>query len=171
MLDKIKSVLGIRKYLILTIIFSIVLFIVYWILTFMFTYKYSPAVYAQMNGTGFLIFSLVLNLILALLTAVNISVVIYKLNVRKTLSKTSVGKQGTASFGGTVAGVVSSGCPTCGALLPGLIGSSLGLGLLPFKGLEIKLLGIGILTLALYAGTKKIDKCEMCETPSKVKVV
>lgn len=171
MFAKIKSILGVRKYLILTIVLSVVLFFVYWYLTFMFTYKNSPFVYAQMNGETFLIFSLALNAFLALLTAVNIAVIIYKIDVRKTLTKTSVGRQGTASFGGTVAGVVSSGCPTCGVLLPGIVGSSLGLGLLPLKGLEIKLLGVGILTLALYAGTKKVDKCENCETPSKVKVV
>lgn len=171
MLDKLKSILSVRKYLLWTIFSSIVLFGVYWILTFMYTYKYSLVVYAQMNGNVFLIFSLILNLVLALLIAVNISVIMYKLDLRKSLNKTSVGKQETASLGGTVAGVVSSGCPTCGALIPALFGSSLGLGLLPLKGLEIKLLGIGILTLALYAGTKNIGKCEMCETPSKVKVL
>lgn len=174
MLKEIKSILGIKKYLIWTVLSSIVMFVAYWFLTFMFTYNYSPAIFAQINGLWYMIFSLIFNAFISILVGVSVAVLVYKLDMRKktrtTQSLSKVGVAGATSFGGTTVGVAASGCPVCGALLPSLVGVPLGLGVLPFKGLELKLLSTAILLGTLYFGTRNSDKCEACENPKVISI-
>ncbi len=71
----------------------------------------------------------------------------------------------TFGSGGLLASLFSMGCPTCGALLYSLIGLGAGLTLFPLKGLEIRLISLGLL---VYASTKITPKlCKECLAPRR----
>ncbi len=154
MLNRIRPIFNVKKYRFWMIFSFIIISGIYWALTFMYVYEYSPIRYAEMNGFYFTIASLLLSTVLAILTALNIGILMYKLDSRKKANKGFFGL-------GTLAGIAGTGCPTCGALLASLVGAPLGLMFLPLKGLEFKLVGIVALIVALHFSTKDIS-CKKC---------
>lgn len=152
MFNKIRPIFNVKKYRFWIIISFIVIFSIYWTLTFMYVYKYSPIRYAEMNGFYFTIASLLLNTALAGLTALNIGILMHKLDLRKTANKGFLGL-------GTLVGFAGTGCPTCGALLVSLVGAPLGLMFLPLKGIEFKLVGVVALIVALHFSIRDAKTC------------
>ncbi len=67
---------------------------------------------------------------------------------------------------GTAFGALAAGCPVCGAFLLSAIGVAGGFAVLPFKGLELKLLSVGFFGATLFLSAKKLREartCEICE--------
>ena len=83
--------------------------------------------------------------------------------------KSSSGK--TFGFFGTTGiflGILAPGCIACGVGLLSVFGISAAvLSSLPFEGLELSLLAIGILSFSTYKITGDINKGIVCEIPSK----
>ncbi len=80
----------------------------------------------------------------------------------------SVKSQSGNALGATF-GAFAAACPVCGSFLFSAIGIAGGVALLPFKGLELKLLSAGFFGAALFLSTKKLSDaaargdCETCE--------
>lgn len=156
---KLKIILSQRKYALLAVATFVISFVAYYLLTLMYTYKFSLQLFVQMNGLGFTVASFALNAVISVLLGLNVAVFAHNLAARL-----SARKEGSASGLGVFAGMAGAGCPMCGALVASLIGVPVGLGLLPFKGLELKALSTFILLGALYLGTRRANKCKGCTT-------
>ncbi len=65
-------------------------------------------------------------------------------------------------FGATF-GALAAACPICGSFLLSAIGIAGGVAILPFKGLELKLLSAGFFGVALFLSTKKLSEAAACE--------
>lgn len=70
--------------------------------------------------------------------------------------------EGLTAAPGALIGMTVSGCAACTTGVIGLAGFSIGLGFLPYNGLEISLLSIGALSIsALYVSDK--DRQKICK--------
>lgn len=76
----------------------------------------------------------------------------------------NVKEQSGTAFGAAF-GALAAACPVCGSFLLSTIGIAGGVALLPFKGLELKLLSAGFFGAALFLSTKKLAdaSCAECE--------
>jgi len=84
---------------------------------------------------------------------------------RSKLKNLNLKDQGGMAFG-TAFGALAAACPVCGSFLLSAIGIAGGVALLPFKGLELKLLSAGFFGFALFLSIEKLSKaaaCEVCE--------
>ena len=77
----------------------------------------------------------------------------------------NIKSQGSTAFGAFF-GALGAACPVCGAFLLSALGITGGVAILPFQGLELKLLSVGFFGAALFFSTKKLSHavaCEACE--------
>jgi hypothetical protein len=115
-------------------------------------------IYAQMNGYLFAIISIFLGLVISVLFGFYIALLVF----RKDIAVKSFSKDKLASFAGTSANIIASGCPSCGVPLLGLIGFPLGLSYLPFKGIELKIISAVFLLVSISYISKNIKKNLEC---------
>ncbi len=160
-IESIKIVLHTVKYKLISLIFGIIIF--------GFLYYFLVAKIADndiwisvmMSGAGFVTFSILAILITSALSGILLSMIFFKFSLNKKIKG-----QGLFGFIGSGIAAFGIGCPTCGAFLFGLIGLPLALMYLPFRGLELQVLGILILLISIYftgksiIGTCKIKKKE-----------
>lgn len=113
-------------------------------------YKYSllfsllGGMWTAMSGYGLFILT-----ITALLTGINLTLFVSRIfNVRK------LEKVGIFAGGGSILGFIGSGCAACGLPLISLLGLSASIIYLPFRGMEIAYLSIGLLSISIYYLTK-----------------
>ncbi len=163
MLKKIKQarsavfqVLSKRNYFIIFIVASALFFYVLYKLTLATIANQSFDIFVMMLGVWYTFADIVLLMIISLLFGTFVSVFIYKINLARKVSKTGF----LGSLGMTV-GLFSAGCPTCGAVLFGLIGMPLALMLLPFKGLELKVLSIILMFVSIYFLSSSLINCKV----------
>ncbi|MBI2043684.1 hypothetical protein HYT25_04820 [Candidatus Pacearchaeota archaeon] len=90
---------------------------------------------------------------------------LFSLITYKTITiKKSSGRIGVISTTGIFLGIFAPGCAACGIGLLSVLGFGTAfLTLLPFKGLEISILAIGILTFSIAKISKDIKKGIVCE--------
>jgi len=93
------------------------------------------------------------------LSGISVAVMIWLFNH----SKLSKGKNIGANAGGLAAAMLGMGCPVCGAFLLSLVGVAGGLTVFPMQGLELKFLGLGLLTVSTVYGARKINDSLYCE--------
>ncbi|HLD28415.1 MAG TPA: hypothetical protein VJB67_02285 [Patescibacteria group bacterium] len=149
-----KIILKNKKYLTIAVASVAAMSAVSYYLTVMNVYQRSIFVYADMNGYWFTIFSLLFGAVIAILAGFYLSLLVF----RRDVIRTKAPGNKAVSLGGAVAGIVASGCPSCGVPLLGLIGFPLALYALPFKGLEVKALSIILLGMGIYLIDKNIKK-------------
>ncbi len=140
------------------IVISLGLGALFWALTFNFTPTPLPK-YIQWYGVSFTVTTVTMGFVIAILTGINTALALYKKQMTGSLGF----KKGTgSSIGSAFTGAVASGCPVCTAPLLGIFGLAGALGLLPFKGLELKAIAIIVLGVALYFTTKNMKiTCKM----------
>ena len=68
----------------------------------------------------------------------------------------------TVGIGGIVVGLLAPACPTCAVGLLGILGLGGLLVFLPWKGLELSILAIGLLLLSIFLLSKKVET-KICE--------
>lgn len=111
--------------------------------------------------TNFTVLTQSVTITVAVLTGINVAMVVYYLKRRIELEKSV----GTGAMG-TIVGVLGIGCASCGSVILssifGLSATASVLGVLPFKGAEFGLLGIVILVVAIYLVSKKIQNPLVC---------
>ncbi len=104
----------------------------------------------------------ILTLLSMVLFGMSLAVAVYSWERSKL--KSIKGQSGTAF--GTAFGAFAAACPICGSFLLSAIGIAGGVAILPFKGLELKLLSAGFFGAALFLSTQKLSEaaaCEACE--------
>lgn len=112
-----------------------------------------------MNSILYIVSSLGMSILIALLFGINVSLIVYKFNLSKKIGL----KEDSSSILGVAGGALGSGCPVCGATLLGFLGVSGGLAILPFKGLELKILSLGLLLFSTYKVSESIFDCKKCK--------
>ncbi|MDP2672547.1 MAG: hypothetical protein Q8O84_01925 [Nanoarchaeota archaeon] len=148
----VKNILSIRKYKLIVILTGIVLFVVLY-------YFFVSAVANNnlknsiiMDGNLYVGISLLGAFITSALSGIVLAMLFFKFNFYRNFSK-----RGIFGFIGSGISAFGFGCPTCGAFLFGLIGMPLALMYLPFRGIELQVLGIFILILSIYFTGKSIN--------------
>lgn len=120
-----------------------------------------PAFFFGLNNlltTG----SFVTLILISLIIGIFFSLIVYRIKGIKELS----GKGGFITSSGIFLGVLAPGCAACSlGFLPLLGISSTAITFLPFQGLEISILAIGILSFSTFKITKEINKGILCEIP------
>jgi len=155
--ELIIQVLTKRKYFLVFLIVTILSFAVMYKLTFLNIANESLGTFVMMWGNSFTFISLVGAGIISLLFGVFSSLFAYKIAVISQFS----GKTGFFSMFGLSAGLFSAGCPTCGAALFALFGAPLALMFFPLKGLELKILSIGLLVISNHFLAKSFLGCDI----------
>ncbi len=109
--------------------------------------------------------NLIFLVINACLTGITIS-----LTFRKIFFLRQMGNIHVVTGGSAILGIVSGGCVSCGLPLLSLLGLSGSLLYLPFKGAELPLISILLLSLSLFfllRSQKKEDSCEIPRSKNK----
>ena len=96
----------------------------------------------------------------SILSGITISMIGYQINAVRSFRV----KGNLTGIGGILSGALSSACAACSASLVSIIGVAGGLSIFPFKGLELSLLSMAILTTSLYLTSKDIVEAGRCET-------
>lgn len=104
--------------------------------------------------------SLILLVINACLTGITLSLTFRKIFLLKQMGNVHVVTGGSALLG-----IVSGGCVSCGLPLLSLLGLSGSLLYLPFKGAELPILSIVLLSLSLFLLLRSQKKEDYCEIP------
>jgi len=112
-----------------------------------------------MDSLFYILSSLGMSILIVVLFGVNLALIIYKFNLSKKIGL----KEDSSSIFGIVGGALGSGCPICGVTILGLIGVSGGLAILPFRGLELKILSLGLLLFSTYKVSESIFNCKKCK--------
>lgn len=158
------SIIKRKKYWIPGAILATMLFgISYYLMVKNVAFK-SMAIYAEMSGFWYTIFSLAMSLVIAILAGIYLALFLFRRNLikeKKNLRHTATGA------GGTATALLASGCPSCGAPVFAIFGFPLALTSLPFRGLEIKLLSILLLALSIYLLIENIAKQLKCSIPTQ----
>ena len=151
-LEKVKSLLRQKAYFkifLIGVIFYILLagfLINYFFNGFYLFFNYYLKYYPWLN--------ILFTLISGILFGINFSLIIYRFKEIKSYSNES----GVGIFTGVIS-LFSAGCPVCSfsilTLLIPSVGITFSLAILPFKGLEIQLLGIMILLISIFILTKE----------------
>lgn len=157
-----KQVYKDKKYLGILIIAGLTSFVVlYWLMVAKIADN-SLRIFIMMSGYNYTYFTLLSFVIISFLFGTYLSIAIFKFDLLKKSRKNKKGFSGSlGGYFGLVAGVFGAGCPTCGAVIFGLIGAPLALMYLPFKGAELRVLAIGILLFSNYTLIKSLNKCEI----------
>jgi len=153
----IKTVLSKRNYFFLFFFSSLISFFVFYFLTLWTVTNKSLRIFIEMNGYNYVFFSFLFMAVISLLLGIFISLFVFKIRIRKSY--------GVFGFLGLITGVFSSGCPMCGSIIFALFGMPLALFLMPFKGLELRVLSIILLTISIYSLSKNLNSCKI--TPQK----
>jgi hypothetical protein len=116
--------------------------------------------------TNFTALSRLLDVIIAFLFSVDVSLLIYYLKRRISLEK-SVGTSALGIF----LGVIGVGCASCGSViltsLLGLSAASSFISILPLKGMEFGLISVTLLTYSIYVLLKQIKNPSVCKVAEK----
>ncbi len=151
-MNTVGVVLKKADYAAIATIISIALGVLFWLLTFYFSPTPLPD-YIKMYGMPFTVTTVALGSVIAILTGINISLIIYRKRVTGSLGfKKGAGSSACSAFTGAVA----SGCPVCTMPLLGIFGLGGALALFPLQGLELKAAAIVVLVVSLYYTAKNV---------------
>ena len=101
--------------------------------------------------------SLVLLVVVAILTGANLTLVVQRLQTIR-----ASGKMSFVVGGSSLLGIVGSGCASCGLPILAFLGLSGAVFYLPFRGLELSLLAIMLLSVSLYSLVKQSKRQAVC---------
>lgn len=104
-------------------------------------------------------FSIVMLIIVALLTGINLTLIIQRIRPLRSFSKSYF-----AAGGASAVGFIGSGCAACGLPILSLLGLSGSVAYLPFGGVELSFISSGLLLLSLYLIMKNSSKDKVCKT-------
>ena len=158
--ELVKNILSKRNYLILFICSSALLFFIFYILTLATVTNQSLGIFIMMNGFWYTIATFFLLALIAMLFGVYAVLLTYIIRLKLRHKKKASRSHGI--FGGTgfLVGLFSAGCPMCGAFLFGLFGAPLTLFFMPFKGLELRMLALVLLSISVYLIGKSLIRCK-----------
>lgn len=108
--------------------------------------------WTAMTGIGLFVL-----LITALLTGINLTLVFQRLALLRT-----AGNLHLVVGGSSLLGIVGSGCAACGLPVLALIGLSGSLAYLPFRGTELSIISVILLSTSLYLMVRSRNQSKVC---------
>jgi hypothetical protein len=121
-------------------------------------------------ATNFTAFSAVATIAVAALFGANVAAIVYLIRQQRRGSAMSGSTHATTSLAGLVSGILGVGCAACGTLVLGPLLSFMGgatlVGLLPFAGEELTVLGIALLAASLLVTVRRIAQPVSCPIDS-----
>ena len=148
-----------KKYAIIALASAILMAALSYYLTIVNVAFHSFSILLQMDGWIFTTASFGLSLLISILFGIYIALLIFR---RDLIKESKNPKAVISGVGGTVASILASGCPTCGAPLFAFFGAPLALMSLPLQGLEIKILSVLLMLLSIYLLANSINKKLNC---------
>lgn len=135
---------------------------------FIFSRATTFKVFFESNSAFYNWFSIVSSVLISLLLGIVLTFLIWQRQQKLSGNPSHAGNSLISAF----LGLASTGCPVCGAYLISFFGVAGGLFAFPFQGLEIKVISLGLLSLAVFSSAKTIsDKdCAVCQ-PRTVKAL
>ncbi len=138
---------------------SIMIFALLYYLTLATTTDQSISIFIMMNGVNYASATFVLLGVIALLSGIYVSLLIFKIKMKgMAIAGSSIG------LSGIIAGIFGAGCPMCGSLVFGAFGAPLALFFMPFKGIELRVLSIILLSISIYFLARSLNKCNYPKT-------
>jgi len=110
-----------------------------------------------------LIHTIIIFITISLLVGITFSLVIFKINAKKKF-KGTLPKSGSA---GIILGILVPACLPCGIGLLSILGFASALTFLPFKGLEVGLISVVLLSYSLISIGSDIGECKSCQVEIK----
>ncbi len=110
-------------------------------------------------GALYAITQVVVQVLLSLLFGLNLALLWYKL--RFVAESNNTGRETTSTVIGSVISVIVSGCPACGITLASYLGLATFFTAFPLYGLELKLLGLGLLMYSTNDIAKDMYVCKI----------
>ncbi|PLX24512.1 hypothetical protein C0580_05030 [Candidatus Parcubacteria bacterium] len=108
------------------------------------------------------VWTLSMTILISILSGINFSMLIFYLKRR--ISKE---KKFGVGFGGMLIGLLGVGCASCGSIILssifGFTAATGFLGILPFKGFELGIVGVVLLALSIYFLSRKIENPLLCK--------
>ena len=158
-IKNIEYVLSQKNHVLYFLLAGISIFIVLYALTLATTTDQSLSIFIMMNGFWYMFSTFFLLGIAAVLFGLYVMLLIFKIkNKTKNLKRKVSGLFGAS---GLITGLFSAGCPMCGGFLFGIFGAPLALFFLPFKGLELRVLAILLLSLSVYLISRSLVECHI----------
>ncbi len=110
--------------------------------------------WTAMTGTGLLILAAT-----AILTGINLSLIFQRLALLS-----SAGNLHLVVGGSSLLGIVGSGCAACGLPILALLGLSGSIAYLPFRGTELSIISVILLSISLYLMVRSQIQSKVCIT-------
>ncbi len=153
----IKDILRQKKFRSIAIISGIFLGIRYHFLTLSSIPEHIT--YDLVISPQYVLSSIGLTLIVAVLGGINIALVAYNIQTQrmKNMKKSSA----SAIFGGALT-AFTPGCPACTTSLSAVLGIVGGLVIFPLQGLELKLISVAALTFSIWWAMRNINNASCC---------
>jgi len=114
-------------------------------------------------STEYIVASVGLTLVVAVLGGINIALVVYNIKTQKTMNLKKGGS--SAIFGGALT-AFTPGCPACTTSLSAILGIVGGLAIFPLQGLELKFISIAALSFSIWWAMRSINKASCCTMES-----
>ena len=122
-------------------------------------------------ATNFTFLTASLSVATATLFGANLAMAVYIIRLRWRSAPYRWRMGGATSLGGLAFGLFGTGCAACGsvALTPllSLIGAGGLITMLPFRGEEFSVLGVGLLSISFALTLRIIDRIESCSLPNR----
>ena len=107
-------------------------------------------------GMTFALTQVILQMLIALLFGINLAIFSGKVALAASAKK----KSAAATTLGAIVSIIVAGCPACGITLASYLGIATIFTALPFYGLELKLLGFGLLLFSILYLLRKYGQCQ-----------
>lgn len=117
--------------------------------------------WTAMTGSGLLIL-----LTTAILTGLNITLIFQRLTQLR-----SAGSLHFVVGGSSILGMIGSGCAACGLPILAILGLSGSVAYLPFRGTEISIVAIILLSMSLFLMVKSSNPSKVCEVKVRSQIV
>ena len=153
----IKDILKQKTFGVIAIISGLVLGIVYYFLTLEMALSHMSTEIEFMPL--YMVSSISLTVIVAVLAGINIALVAYNIKTQRTRN---IKKNGTNAILGGALTAFTPGCPACTTSLSAVLGIVGGLAIFPLQGLELKLISIAALTFSIWWAMRNINNATCC---------
>ena len=107
----------------------------------------------------YMIASISLTGIVAILAGINIALVAYNIKIQRS---NNIKKSGMAAFLGGTLTAFTPGCPACTTSLTAVLGVVGGLAIFPLQGIELKFISIAALTFSIWWAMRNINNSTCC---------
>ena len=129
--------------------------LVWWILWYVIEYFSDRALIFGNFWSTYASINLIFDIINIILMWLFVASFIYKQRLFGTSSKNN-----QSGWFGSITSVIVSGCPSCSITLASYLGLASFFALLPYNGLELKIVGTAILFWSVYNNIKKLTTCK-----------